>query len=79
MSAAKIAISLDRDALRQLDRLVDRGLFPSRSRLIQEAVTEKLERIGRVRLALECAKLEPEAERNVAEERLVAEVEWPAY
>jgi len=79
MSSAKIAISLDPQALKQVDQLVDRGLFPSRSKLIQDAVAEKLQRLRRVRLAQECAKLQPLAERTAAEEHFQGEVEWPEY
>jgi len=79
MSSAKIAISLDPEALRQVDQLVDGGLFPSRSKLIQDAVAEKLQRLQRVRLARECAKLEPVAERAAAEESFLGEAEWPEY
>ncbi len=79
MSSAKIAISLDPEALKQMDRLVEGGLFPSRSRLIQDAVAEKLQRLRRVRLARECAKLEPAAEQAAAEEFFRGEAEWPEY
>ena len=79
MSSAKIAISLDPKALKQVDRLVEGGLFPSRSRLIQDAVAEKLQRLGRVRLARECAKLDPAAEQTAAEELFRAEAEWSEY
>ncbi|HEX6902411.1 MAG TPA: ribbon-helix-helix domain-containing protein [Thermoanaerobaculia bacterium] len=78
MSSAKIAISLDLESLRQLDRLVEDGLFPSRSKLIQDAVAEKLQRLRRVRLATECGKLQEE-EQAVAEERFAGEAEWPEY
>jgi Arc/MetJ-type ribon-helix-helix transcriptional regulator len=79
MSSAKIAISLDPEALKQVDQLVDGGLFPSRSKLIQDAVAEKLQRLRRVRLAQECAKLQPSAEQAAAEERFQGEAEWPEY
>jgi Arc/MetJ-type ribon-helix-helix transcriptional regulator len=79
MSSAKVAISLAPEALREVDQLVDRGLFPSRSKLIQDAVAEKLQRLRRVRLARECAKLKPEEERGAAEEWFTGEVEWPKY
>jgi Arc/MetJ-type ribon-helix-helix transcriptional regulator len=79
MSSAKIAISLDPEALHQVDRLVESGLFPSRSRLIQDAVAEKLQRLGRVRLAQECSKLQPAVERAAAEEFFRGEIEWPEY
>lgn len=79
MPAAKIAISLDPEALKELDRLVESGLAPSRSRLIQDALQEKLERIRRVRLARECAKLDRAEERKAAEEFLPSENPWPEY
>lgn len=79
MSSAKIAISLDPDALRQMDQLVKGGLFPSRSKLIQDAVAEKLQRLRRVRLAQECAKLQHHVEQSAAEELFCGEAEWPEY
>jgi Arc/MetJ-type ribon-helix-helix transcriptional regulator len=79
MSSAKVAISLDPEALKQVDQLVEVGVFPSRSKLIQDAVAEKLQRLRRVRLAQECAKLQPLAERAAAEERFHGEAEWPEY
>jgi Arc/MetJ-type ribon-helix-helix transcriptional regulator len=79
MSSAKVAISLDPDSLREVDELVNRGVFPSPSKLIQDAVAEKLQRLRRVRLSRECAKLKPEEERAAAEEQLAGEVEWPEY
>jgi Arc/MetJ-type ribon-helix-helix transcriptional regulator len=79
MASAKIAISLDPESLRQLDQLVDGGLFPSRSKLIQDAVAEKLQRLRRVRLAQQCAKLQPAVEQAAAEEWFLGEVKWPEY
>lgn len=79
MPAAKIAVSLDPEDLKEVDRMVQRGLFPSRSRLIQDAIAEKLQKIRRVRLARECAKLDPAAERQAAEEFLPSEAPWPEY
>ena len=80
MRTAKIAISLERKTVERVDRLVNRGQFPSRSRLIQEAVEEKLQRLDRTRLAAECAKLDPKFEQALAEEGIVAEAnEWPEY
>jgi len=52
---------------------------PSRSKLIQDAVAEKLQRLRRVRLAKECAKLQPSSERADAEELFRGETEWPDY
>jgi metal-responsive CopG/Arc/MetJ family transcriptional regulator len=80
MGRAKIAISLEEDTLDRLDRLVAQEVFPSRSRAIQEAVAEKLERFERSRLARECAKLDPAFERALAEEGLPEDLsQWPEY
>ncbi|KAB2963646.1 MAG: ribbon-helix-helix protein, CopG family [Thermoanaerobaculia bacterium] len=79
MPAAKIAISIDPEALSQVDELVRRGVAASRSQLIQEAVHDRLARLSRTRLAQECAKLDPEAERAEAENWLTSETSWPGY
>jgi len=80
MSTAKVAITLDENILRQLDRLVKNRVFENRSRAIQEAVREKLSRLERGRLARECAKLDRKFEQAMAEEGLSVEVEeWPEY
>ncbi len=80
MARSKVAISLDSAALERLDRLVRRRVFPNRSRAIQEAVNEKLERLERTRLARECAKLDPRVEKALAEEGMSAELtSWPEY
>jgi hypothetical protein len=47
--------------------------------VIQDALAEKLQRLRRVRLARECAKLERAAERAAAEEFLPSEAQWPDY
>lgn len=78
MSSAKIAISLDAKAFKEVDDLVTGGLFPSRSKLIQDAVAEKVQRL-RMRLAQECAKLQRPAEQAAAEEFFRGEAEWPEY
>lgn len=80
MATTKIAITLEEKTLKRIDQLVKRRAFPSRSRAIQEAVREKLEKMDRNRLARECAKLDPEFERAMAEEGLSEEfAEWPEY
>jgi metal-responsive CopG/Arc/MetJ family transcriptional regulator len=80
MSTAKVAITIERRLLGRIDALVKKRAFPSRSRAIQEAVSEKLSRLDRSRLARECAKLEPRAERAMAHEGLAADLaEWPEY
>lgn len=80
MARSKIAISIDTKVLGRLDRLVGRAAFPNRSKAIELALLEKLERIDRSRLARECAKLDPGAEGTLAEEGLAADTEsWPEY
>ena len=80
MASAKIAISLERETVEKLDRLVGAGVYPSRSRAIQEALEERLDRLSRDRLSVECAKLDPAYESALAEEGMVSEIEqWPEY
>ena len=80
MSSSKIAITLESDVLAKVDALVKKRMFPSRSRAIQEAVKEKLERLNHSLLAQECAKLDPEYEKALAEEGLREDLaEWPEY
>ena len=80
MGRAKVAISLDESTLNRLDKLVQKQVFPNRSQAIEEAVTEKLARLERSRLAQECAKLDPAFEKALAEEGLSEDLaEWPEY
>lgn len=80
MASAKVAITLDKRLLEQVDRWVTEGRYPNRSQAIQEAVREKVERARKRRLAEEAAKLDPQEERALAEEGFAAENEvWPAY
>ena len=80
MSTAKIAISMNEEMLKQLDDLVRKAKFPSRSGAIQKAVQDLLERQFGNRLARECAKLDPEEEMAIAEEGMNSELgSWPEY
>lgn len=80
MSSVKVAITMDRKTLERVDGLVARKLYPNRSRAIQSAVSEKLARLERGRLASECAKLDPAFEKALAEEGLGREFDtWPEY
>lgn len=80
MTASKIAITLESDMLKKIDMLVKSNSFPNRSRAIQEAVAEKLQRIEKNRLAHECEKLDPAFEQSFAEEGFTGELEeWPEY
>ena len=80
MSTTKVAVTIDRDLLTRLDRLVKSRRFPSRSRAVQEAISEKLARLEHSRLAEECAKLDRVSERKMADEGLSDETaQWPEY
>ena len=80
MATAKIAITIDEKLVKRLDLLVKKKLYPNRSRIIQEAVQEKINRIDKSRLAKECAKLNPHFEQSMAEEGFSKEIEsWPEY
>ncbi|HUU39658.1 MAG TPA: ribbon-helix-helix domain-containing protein [Desulfatiglandales bacterium] len=80
MAASKIAITIDSNLLKRLDNLVNSRAVPNRSKVIQEAVEEKLMRMEKSRLARECAKLDPKYEQTLAEEGFSMELEeWPEY
>ena len=80
MGKSKIAVTLEADTLRRLDEMVEQRGYESRSSAVQEAVEEKLSRVERRRLMHECARLDPEFEKRMAEEGLANEVsEWPEY
>jgi Arc/MetJ-type ribon-helix-helix transcriptional regulator len=80
MPAMKVAITLDKETLGRLDRLVKDRVFPNRSKAIQDAVSEKLARLERSRLAQECAKLDPRFEKGLAEKGMAEEfLERPEY
>lgn len=80
MAKAKLAVTLDENTLSEVDQLVARRVYPNRSRVIEEAVKEKLARLNRSRLARECALLDPDFEKALAEEGMGEELnEWPEY
>jgi len=68
MAKAKLAITFDEATLSEVDSLVQRRIFPNRSRLIELAVQEKLSRLAKNRLAEQCARLDPSFEKSMAEE-----------
>lgn len=80
MNSSKIAITMESGILAEVDALVKKHLFPSRSRAIQDAVKEKLQRMNHSLLAQECAKLDPEYEKTLADEGFTEDLsEWPEY
>ncbi len=76
MGSAKVAITLDEQLLRVVDRWVKQGRYPNRSQAIQSALREKMDRWRRTRLVDELAKIDPKEEQRVADERL-ADKTWP--
>lgn len=79
MTVHKIAITIDERLLKQIDRLVSERRFPNRSRAIQEAVREKIERVEGNRLERELSKLDRVFEQQLAGEGLGDIQEWPEY
>jgi len=80
MVTAKIAITIEKDILSRLDLLVKSQVFANRSKAIQEAIKEKLNKLEHNRLEVECSKLDPDFEQAIANEGLFSEIEeWPEY
>jgi metal-responsive CopG/Arc/MetJ family transcriptional regulator len=79
MSRAKIAITVDENALAEIDRLVREGVFANRSKAIEEAVHDRIAKFHRSRLARECGKLDRREEQALAKEGYVGDSEWPEY
>lgn len=80
MGRQKVSVTLHEALISELDSLVREQVFKSRSQAIDEAVSEKLTRLKRTRLATECNKLDPQLEKALAEEGLREDVKlWPEY
>lgn len=80
MPKTKIAVTLESELVDELDALIAQRRFPNRSQAIEAALSEKLERLARTRLAREAAKLDPDEEKALAEEGMSAELaSWPEY
>lgn len=79
MARLAIQITVDHEALAEVDRLVQEGVFADRNRAFEEALAERLHGMRKRRLERECAKLEAVDEVRLAEESLAGELEWPEY
>ena len=80
MAKTKVALTLDAALLECVDTLVARRRFRNRSQAVETALAEKLARLARTRLAEECGRLDPDEERQLADEGLAATGEsWPEY
>ena len=74
----KIAVTLDRQTVADLERWVREGRYRNRSRALQSAVNLLNEREKRTGLARELAKIDPKEERELAEQGL-GDHAWPEY
>ncbi len=80
MAKTKVALSLDADLLIQVDELVARQKFRNRSQAVEAALSDKLHRLARTRLAREVAKLNPLDEKRLADESMADALDaWPEY
>jgi Arc/MetJ-type ribon-helix-helix transcriptional regulator len=74
----KVAVTLDKRSVEDLDRWVREGKYPNRSRALQTAVNLLADREKRFRLARELSKIDRGEERRMAEEGL-GDASWPAF
>ena len=80
MPKTKVALTLDADLVHRVDELVASRRFRNRSQAIESALSDKLERLARTRLARESAKLNPREEKRLAEDGLIDALDsWPEY
>jgi Arc/MetJ-type ribon-helix-helix transcriptional regulator len=79
MGTTKVAVTLEMDTVKEIDRWVKQGRFPSRSRVIQTALVEMTARRKRKRLIEELAKLDRRQERALAEASFSGDTSWPEY
>ena len=80
MGTAKIAVSIDEELLQRLDEIVKSKRFTSRSRAIQSALKDSIDRITDEQFDREVVKFDPEYEKSLAEEGMfLVPDEWPEY
>ena len=80
MPKTKVALTLDADLIEQVDELVARQKFRNRSQAVEAALSDKLRRLARTRLAREAAKLNRTEEQQFADEGLADALDaWPEY
>lgn len=80
VSKAKVAITIERRVLEELDEVVRQRRFSNRSLAIEAAVVEKLARLKRTRLITALDDIDPAEERAFAEEDLNSGLAtWPRY
>jgi len=80
MPKQKVAVTIEKDLINKLDRMVSEGKFASRSNAVEDAVIERLTKMEKSRLAEESSKLDPSFEQALADEGLAGDLsEWPEY
>jgi len=80
MPKTKVALTLDAALIERVDELVARRRFRNRSQAVEAALADKIQRLARIRLASESAKLNVREEKRLAEEGLADDAEtWPEY
>jgi metal-responsive CopG/Arc/MetJ family transcriptional regulator len=80
MATAKIAITLDDNLLREVDRWVAQKLYPNRSQAVQAALFAQATQVNLQHLEAECAKLDPQEEQEFAELGIEEALgDWSAY
>ena len=79
MATTKVAVTIDRTLLHELDDWVAEGEFANRSKAFQAAIELLRESRGGASVLLrELSKLDPDEEKGMAEEWFDSEAEWPA-
>ena len=80
MPKQKVAVTMEKDLIAKLDRMVSEGKYASRSSAVEEAVIDRMIKVEKSRLAEESAKLDPAYEQALADEGLSGDLaEWPEY
>ena len=80
MPKTKLAITIERALVADLDALVANHHFVNRSQAIEAALAQKPARLANTRLAREAAKLDTREEKEFAEEGLSTDATaWPVY
>ncbi len=66
--------------LNKIDHFIRNKKFKNRSHAVSQSVLEAIEKLEHNRLAIECAKLDPTMERNLADQGLLEDSkEWPEF
>ncbi len=80
MPKSKIAITMKKEILEEIDDWVREKIFPNRSQAIESAMQDRIDRRRKTRLGRECRKLDAAQEQRFAEEGLKRDgTEWPEY